>query len=312
MQVETVSNLFQRLCALAELFDSNTKLSISYTRKTRKISHGDGVTRIFMQDALSQFASLYLEHKGACTVFNCDAWRTMSASEIFYVGRALAMVIGHTNSFLPVRLPLAFASALANREPTIEELEYFLLKTNPEIYETITSYRDHNSLEECGYDTYQEALNQCAHYDDRDADTNTCIRFVSRVMADGFKSYASTSNLPTMNLPTLDYYLSGPFVIDRKQLKQKIGDSGQIGTFIKGLIDKLPERDLAILLRNWSGSSTVLDVNYGVSVSNDGGLMFRTCMTHLTIDPRLLGPDSSVNRADLIDMLTTPVTFVND
>ena len=306
--VETVSNLFQRLCALAELFDSNTTLSISYTHKTRQVSHGNGVTRAFMQDALSQFALEYLVQKGACTVYNTDAWRTMTPSEIFYVGRALAMVIGHTSSYLPVRLPLAFTTALAKREPTIEELEYFLLKTNPEIYETITSYSNNPvALVDCGYDTYQEALNQCVHYD---GDAYT--QFVSRVLADGFRSHALTSNLPVMNLPTLDYYLSGPFVIDRRQLKQKISDRGSIGTFIKGLIDKLPERKLAILLRNWSGSSTVMDTNYGVSESNDGGFTFRTCMTQLTIDPRLLGSDSSISRAGLIDILTTPITFIND
>lgn len=316
VRVETVTNLFLRLCSFAEIFDASTKLSISYTRKTNPISHGNGVTRVFMQDALSQFAVSHLIQKGASTVFNLEAWRCMNASEIFYAGKALAVAMKHIGNCLPVRLPLAVAAAIAKREPRIEELEYFLLQTDRKLYETITSYYDDpEGLKATGYDTYLDALHQCTHYNNADSDTNQFVSFVSRVLVDGFESHMGSTieSLRNMNLPTIDYFLSGDYVINREQLKQKINSSGSpVHAFVFELISTLPERKLAILLRNWSGSSTVLDNGYSVGEISREAVHFGTCAITLSINPQLLGPDSSIPRSELIDILTTPVTFINN
>lgn len=311
--IETCADRFERLCSLAEMFGRTTRLSIFYTRRAAGVSYGGGIRRVFTQDALSVFASQYLILYGSVCEFNLEAMRDMPVLKLFNMGRALHTAIYLTRTCLSVRLPVSILAALLKRELTIKELEYFVKKESPEIYESVCKYRDdQEGISMCGYASYESCLKQLIYYDSGTAETNARSLFISKVLADGIVSYAPIPNIESMNALTLDYYLSGEYSIDRIALAKLIKGSELVMGFIKGLITTLPEHKLAALLRNWTGSSVTKDAALRITEESKGSIKFRTCSRALIIDPRLITDSSIIPRADLIDLLTTPITAVND
>ena len=304
--IETCADRFERLVSLAEMFGRTTRLSIFYTRRANGVSYGGGVRRVFIQDALSVFASKYLIQHGSVSEFNLRALSDVPVLKLFNMGRALHLALYLTRTCLSVRLPISVCAALLKRELTISELEYFVEKEQPEIYGLVSQYRDDpEGISECGYASYDLCLRQLIHYD---TDTD----FISKVLADGIVSYAPIPNLESMNAPTLDYYLSGGYSIDRAALAKLIRGSDLVLGFVKGLITTLPEPKLAALLRNWTGSSVLKDASLRITEESNGSIKFRTCSRALIIDPKLIASSSPLPRADLIDLLTTPITAIND
>lgn len=313
IRVESHGDLFESLCAAAEMFGVKTRLIIKYTRKGQTTSHGDGITRTFIQDAVAQFASTYLTQLDGLTLFNLPAWRVLSPPQIFRIGRALHAAICNSRAPLPTRLPIGVCVAILGRRLTIEECEYLIHELKPEVYASVVKYRwDTRGLKDCGYASYEDCLHALLSYPDADTETDQYVSLISRILADGFKSYMDIPNFSKMAMPTLDYYLSGSYSIDRKLLLGKIKSAASLDGFIKEIIQTLPSEKLAVLLRNWSGSVVVSDVNYSVVETQDGRIFFSTCSRTLSLDPKLLRKSSFIPRAVLIDMLTTPVTHVRD
>lgn len=314
ISIQTCADRLERLSTMAELFNIETRFAISFDRKSRAVSYGEGPKLVFTQDALSQFASTYLTQHQALPTFNLEAFTGMAAPKLYAYGRMLHMAMTITESNLSIRLPLALLAAIKDRKPTIEELEFVAEKENPQVYSTVKPYRDDAAgLLDCGYTSYQECLETLVHYV---TDEHTPkIKAISRTIAEGLQSYAGIANLSKMNIPTLDYYMSGDYQINRNLLGSLLDfkSSAQFAvSFIRNLIASLPEEKLAVLLRNWTGTTVVINKPYYVESGRD--LMFKTCSMTLTVPSKLMTdqPGSPFTPETLTELLTTPVDYIRD
>ena len=308
IQIETFGDLFERLCSFAQMFGKDTMLKPDYTLQSKTVSNGLGIRRVFAQDALSQFAALYLLIHGACSEYNLEALSKLSLPELFMIGRALHLAMYMNRTCLSIRMPISFYAALLNREPEIDELEFFLKQESPDLFETITSYFDDpTGLEECGYTSYRECLSHAVYYQHADPEIDRQAAHISRALVVGFNSYAEVDNIKRMNMPTIDYYVSGSYCIDRALLSHKINCDNQVLLkFVRSLIERLPEDKLAIFLRNWTGSSVYKGTKCTVLETAKRDLEFATCGRKLHINPAILQKNNKAAINELVIMLTTP------
>ena len=313
ISIASCADRLERLTTIAEMFSVGTKLSITYVCKSKVISHGQGVLRVLIQDAVSQFASIYLTKHTASTSFRVEAFDDTGAHKLYALGRMLHMAIILTKSFLPIRLPLAFLVALKKREPTVAELEYMASKESPQALNCMQAYRnDPDGLADCGYDSYYSALSTLIHYDTGTYESNERTRIVSNLMAEGFLSYTTLAYLKASNMPTIDYYISGPYHIDRTLLINRLVGPKPLKKFMSELITILSEEQLAVLLRNWGGTAVLVDGPYTLSEC-DTEIFFQTCT--LTLEMPLefcLGDSTHIPRAIVIEILTTPIDHIRD
>ena len=124
-----------------------------------------------------------------------------------------------------------------------------------------------------------------------------------------------------MNYPTLDYYLSGDYVIDRDLLIENINisntssDINYKGTFTT-IIKSLSEDKLAILLKNWSGTTIVKkDTKYMISIIKSTNkqvinIYFGTCEVNIILTENIL-TDPKIDQI-VIDIFTTPMNTMVD
>ena len=313
VSIASCADRLERLSAIAEMFSVGTKLSITYICKTRVISHGQGVLRVLVQDAVSQFASIYLTKHRASTSFKVEAFEGISAHKLYILGRMLHMAIIVTKSFLPIRLPLALMVALKKREPTVPELEYVARKESPEAFDRLQAYRnDPDELAACGYDSYRESLCVLTHYDTNRPEVNERTLVLSELLAEGFLSYTPITHLVAANIPTIDYYISGPYSIDRTLLKDRLTGSNPIKQFMTEIITALPEEQLAILLRNWAGTAVLIDSPYTLKECNSE-IFFQTCTLTLEMPLKFCTNESiDIPRTTVIEILTTPIDHIRD
>lgn len=311
--VETCADKLDRLASIAEMFGSDTKVSISYAHRSKSVSYGAGVNRVFIQDALAQFASTYLIKHSACTELNLPAFEGMTAHKMYTYGRMLHMAMTLLGSALPLRVPTALLTAIKGREPVIDELEYLVQKERPDSFESMHQYRtEPSSLAACGYTSYQECLETAIHYNAFSPESNQTARAICKQMADGFLAYHSIKNRELMNFPTLDCYLSGPYTIDREHLKTLINGPSDLCEFMRKHIQTLPEDRLAVLLKNWTGTSVLMaDARYRVEYKQSHNIHFSTCSTILGIPKELVkGTAPGISCETLVDLLTTPTNHI--
>lgn len=316
VNIETYARRCERLALLAEMFGIYNKYDISIDRKGQTVSHGPGVKKVFVQDALSQFSSTYFTQHNACTSIDLAAVDSLTAPQLFAYGRMLHLAIAMTKHQLSIRLPVILLAAVLGRELTIPELEYIVTKETPESFESIQAYSlDPQGLADCGYDTYRECLEHTVHYYGTHTDTASQQRLkeISRVIAAGIVSITPIKNRKLMNLPTLDYYMSGDYCIDRSRLKDLItcyeSASIEYKDLIIEIIDTLTEEQLAILLKNWTGTSVAQNRSYLVSTSEN--IDFTTCSSTLRL-PRSATDQSIISRETLIELLTTPINYIEN
>lgn len=313
IQIETCADRLERLASVTEMFGSSVSLSITYIRESRRISYGEGVKRVFIQDAMAQFASTYLVQHSACSEFNLTAFESITAHQLHLYGRVLHFAMASVKSSLPLRLPIALLVALKGSEPTIEELEYFVQKETPEAFERMREYRfNPQTLTDCGYTSYRECLQACVFYDSQTPAINNRVRSICKRIADGFTAHLPIQNIELMNLPTVDCYLSGDYNIDRDLLSRRIHGDSTLCEFMRQHIMTMPENKLAILLKNWTGTAVLIDTRYKLDYRLKG-IHFATCSSALSIQRELVnGKVQGVSQEALIDILTTPVNFVMD
>lgn len=314
VQIETFGNLFERLCSFAEMFGKDIMLKPDYTLKSVTVSNGLGIKRVFAQDALSQFAMLYLIIHGACSEYNIEALSKLTPPQLFIIGRALHMAMYMNRTCLSVRMPISFLAALLNREPEIDELEFFLQQESPDVYDTITGYFDDPSgLEECGYTSYEECLKYTCFYQHADPEIDQRAKHISHALALGFNSFAEVDNIKKMNMPTIDHYVSGAYCIDRVLLISKLDCSHAILLkFVRNLIERLPEDKLAIFLRNWTGSSVYKGTKCTVLEIAKRDVEFATCGRKLHLNPAIFQKGNKDAIAELVDLLTTPESSIKN
>lgn len=332
ISIQTCSDRLDKLVSMAEMFHNDTAFAITFDRRSQVVSFGDGPKLIFVQDALSQFASVFLTQHQTCTSFNLEAFSDTTAPKLYAYGRMLHLAMTITGTCLSIRLPISLLAAIKGSVLSIPELEFFVEREIPETFKTIRAYdNDPAALADCGYSSYRECLETLVH----SSDSQSRIKAISQEIARGITDFRPIENLNRMNIPTLDYYMSGDYKIDRLNLKSRLQISFADTTgFVHAFIDTLLEQQLAILLRNWTGTSVLLDRMYRVEKGSD--LMFQTCSATLVLPRALLDPiergytlsvssglqsactdlipsDSNstpFTHAHLIELLTTPVAHV--
>ena len=282
-------------------------------RVTSEDASGDGVSRLFLESALREFESRYTIIHGNTVTFNSAAIAVEGAARedlMNKFGLILHMSMVMLRAHIPIRLPLSILSHIKGRALTILELEYFVSVSNPEIIDTIKACRDDPiALENMGYKTYRECLESIIHFG-LDEDMNDIA-----LIAKAFLSYTSVPNLNCMNMPTLDIYVSGPYVINRSRFKGLLKCSSTLRKFMSGLIDQASELQLQNLLKNWSGTSVLSNQYYKITSTSDSSvnIAFEACFHTLRIYSSLLG-DNEVFASikELYDALTTPIDHLTD
>ena len=326
LRIDVGSSRLDKLLSLVQMLDFRYNFSIEYTMGTKLISYGNGPKRDFLTGALTEFASKYLIKHNVCTELNLDSFKSMDDAQIKYHGMLLHLIICHNSNYLAVRLPLALISAIAQKEPTIEELEYFGKLADPETFKRMYEFREKpEAITEFGYQSYKHCLQVLCkfyHHDDDDS-LNKRTSHVCRILADGFKYYSPVANLTKMNMPTLDYYLSGDYRIDREVLIENLSikflakiKNDDYRKKILDIIRKMPEEKLAIMLKNWSGTSVVMrNTKYHIYIAKyakhkNTSVYFSACSMELYICEKILNNNDT--KECLVDLLASPMNIMID
>ena len=319
LSINLVSNNLEKMLSIAEMLPNDYNFSIEQVCKNKVISYGDGPKREFIDTAITFFSDKYLISYNRCCEFNLDMMKDISDDQLYYMGKMLHIMICHNKSHLPIRLPLSLLSALVEKEPTIDELEYFAKIEDPETFKNILECKDNIELiKETGRVDYKHCLLELCKYNYcENNEFNEKIKHISKQIAMGMLEYTKIKNLSIMNLPTLDYYLSGDYLLNRKLFFKNLNVYSPSNTDyslkVIEIINNLSDDKLSDLLKNWSGTSIVRkSYTYVIHILNDikDKIFFGTCGTYIDISENLL-TDTKFND-QIIDLLTVPINTMVD
>lgn len=315
------TNKFRKLLNIMELFRNRTDFDIKYINKNNIVSYGDGPKREFMESAINEFFEKYLIKHNILTTFNLEKISEFLEDELISIGYMLHAVICHSCNPLPFKLPLILLETVKKKPIKLEELEYFAKIEDPELFNNAFKFR--NNLEafkslDAGYDSYYDLICDVCKYQ-TNLDKN--ISEICKNIGIGFKSYMEIKNLNIMNYPTLDYYISGDPLIDRRLLIKNlevnsIDSETNYTDIVVNIIKNLSEDKLIILLRNWSGTSIVKkNVLYRVDIMKSKHMVnqdihYATCSLTMNISEEIIKTYGSSNL--LIDVLSSPMTSMID
>ena len=315
---------FDRFLIICDLTKGNADFDIQYSSKTQVNAIGNGARREFMEQSLDTFTSKYLVCDRSYPKFNLEEISKLSSEEHFNLGIMFHYVLSTNKNPIMFRLPINLLEAIASRTITLAELEFFANIQDKEVYAQLLPFKsDIEAFKalDCGFDTYEEKLREMCNYELN----NEKLTSICKDIADGFKFYMRTPNIDIMNIPTLDYYVSGDFTIDRDKLISLIHIDGSgfppFYKIIADIIKDLPEQKLIILLRNWSASSVVdRKQRYNITVEDvktptsekyyPPDIHFQTCSFRMFINKKLV--DDTTMYPILMEFLVTPMNSMRD
>lgn len=321
LSVQATASKFKKLLNIIESIRCVSDFSISFVEGKNVLSYGGGVTREFMDTAVKEFSDTYLIKGNYLVDYDLEKMAAFTNDELYCLGILFHTVICQSKCNLPIRLPLSFHSCILKKDFSLQELEYFAEIENPEIFNLVLSYKEKPDLIiDFGYDSYTDCLETLCKLKNSHSDTlvkevsNNLtketlqknevenINNINKCLRKGFNDYFIVNKLKKMNIPTFDYYLSGKFNLDRglliKNLSVTKEDSKNVSKFLDfavQFINQLSEKDLKVLLKNWTGYSVVLKSPYYIHILNKNknknkkksvsltGCKFSTCMCEITI-----------------------------
>lgn len=290
------TNLFDKLLIMSgSLILSKKKIAISLLDrfKHKQVASGDGPTKEFINDALIDFSNKYLIVNPNKTIeYNMTTMGSFTDVDLVTIGNMLSYIIANHGT-MPIRLPLTLLSTIQIRSPTNKELEYLLKIYDQDVYYNVTKYKyDPIALQAFGAGSYHEILRYLCKFVSSNA-----IKRLNYFIALGFNNQYKIPNIDKMNLPTLEYMMSGDFVIDKKKfvenIKFRYNDSkSKYAAFnkteFKCRIESLSDDQFKMMLKNWSGSYVIESkYNYRVDMSSlnrDVVLKIQTCSNDLYIN----------------------------
>ena len=303
---------FKKFLGIMESIRGGSDFTIKYINKNKVISYGDGPKREFLETAVLEFASEYMLQKNVCTYFNSELMGKFNSDELYCIGLMLHTVICHTKNHLPFRLPISLLIAIKGRPLTKAELEYFAQIEDPEIYNNVKPFgKNPDKFKSCksDFESYEELLSDLCGIIPKDSNNE-----IVNNIAKGILKYSKIKNLYIMDYPTLDYYFSGDYVIDRTTIIKNLNINNAYKDFFVNIIQTLPEKKLSILLRNWSGTTVVKkSCVYKITILKkqaDNDILFTTCSVTMNIQKKLL--DDLEMRSTLSDLLCIPITTMVD
>lgn len=269
-------------------------LNVTYEFDVSVYSYGRGTKLDFLDSAIKEFSNKYLIHENNFSLLNMEELK-LSEKKIRILGYIIYFIrtnLGKVN----FNYPLNFLAAILGREPYIYELEYFIRNRHPDIWTHLYRIKNHpDKIEETGYSNYLECLKSVCKFQTLDENEIGIMNALRK----GFFSY-NNLNVSDTNFPTMDAFLSN-CTIDRESFIKKISFvirfyknstnfNEEMNNFKKSLttfILSISEKELQILLKNWSGSSNIMNEDYFVIVT-DGieniDIKFVTCVKEMIIN----------------------------
>lgn len=303
LYISVDSSKLDKLLAISEMIDNRANIFINSTYDSEVISCGDGQRRQFFDLAMEEFQNRFLIKYNHLTEFN-DEIMKYNQNELFYLGSMFHMIMTIKKIHLNIRLPLVLIKNILKKDFTIQDLEFFAQKEDPIAFSNL------KKIQSTGSDSYEECLRSLCKYSGK-------IEFdvISKQIYKGFKFYSRVRKIKTMNFATLDYYLSGPYLIDRSKLSDQIIITQELSTKFSDLIINsikekllsLPEEKLSQLLKNWTGSSVIeRDQNLSIVIIEsgqnfEGDFLFQTYSSALIICKNMI---SKTIKGSLFDLIT--------
>lgn len=303
------TNLFDKLLIMSStLILTQKKISVNLIDRMnhKTIASGKGPTKEFINEALVDFSDKYLVVNPNKTVeYNTTAMSSFTDLDLVSVGNMLSYII-FNHGMLPIRLPLTLLSTILKKVPTNKELEYFLKIYDQDVLTNVLMYKyDHENMLTFGFGNYHTTLRAMCKFHSDDS-----IKRLDRLISLGFNNYHKISNIDKMDLPTLEYMMSGDFIINKKKFAEDIKIDDDNCKFDKvafrSKIEKLTDDQFRTMLKNWS-ASYVIDPKSGYSIGIDNSmntalLTIQTCTNSIYINPK-----ANCNLDNLIAQLIEPI-----
>ena len=167
--------------------------------------------QLMFENCLLEFATKHLAQNKCITEFNSQLMRYYSDEALMLFGKMIAIA----NNFgirIPFHLPLLWIAAIRRKLPTYTALEYFLYYEDREKFKSLKSIKIEEGLSERDY---IELLRSATRFIPQSPLIDIASMFtVSKKIADGFLSMTQISQIPQMNMQTIDYVLSGDYKSD--------------------------------------------------------------------------------------------------
>lgn len=260
------SSKFDLLKSIIQLFGPHIYYSIKYVDyyTDTVYSNGDGILIDFIYSSMCELRDKYFINEDVY-----PALKKMSINEQMIIGTVIHHSLVISETYLPIRLPLMLIEMISDKSMTISDFEYFGELQNKHAFDNIVGYHKKNEND------YLSALKELCKYreDEKDSFKN---------IMKGFNLMEMKINISKFNIPTLDYYLSGPLKIDRnafiKNIKSKNPD------IIQHIINIANEEQIQALLFNWSGTTSLTNNQYELEWKHDlEYIKFYTCSKSLYI-----------------------------
>lgn len=310
--IDIAKNKLDQALKLSSFFPSHEhiKLSVSYTCIRKIISHGDGVRRDFFDEISKQLLDKYFIAEGNFTRFNREQIDKLTDNQANNLGYLFNLIL-YNNGKFNFHFPLNFLETITDKKINGYEMEYFIQEREPDIYKHLLNIKNHpDQINEYGYQSYEECLKSLCRYEELNNNDD-----VIYYICNGFTDFCDSEYFK-INICTTDYLLSDTkpanrqLFIEKLEIEEFDGVNKSIfeSNFRNFIVD-LTELEFRVLLKNWSGSSTIIDKEYLVCFAKDSkqDINFYACTNTLQIDIRMLN-DYNV----LFDIIKTPFTTMID
>lgn len=226
---------------------------------------GIGSRYLAIETVLNDFADRFLIQHNHLTTLNLKALSYCDDVYLNLLGKALVMAFINLGNHLSIRLPLLLLAAICRCSLTLSELEFFAHQEDATAFESLQAIKDsksyaHDLRSICKLDACEEEVERSRYY--------ACA------IADGFLREITIDHALNMNLPTLDWCLSGDYDIDIADFVfNHIYYRGNFTTKQKNMfseyVRKLSIKDFRNLLLNWSGTSHIRKRPYIIRIANN-------------------------------------------
>ena len=214
-------NKFDKMVCLLDSVDVNCEFNFYIKQGVSEVlASGVGIQRSVADEMIRYFADKYLIRHNSLTTFNELALKGVTDDWLVNVGRLLHSVILGRKAGLEYHLPLDVLECIkgdTSNMLTDSDLEYFLELEDPELFKNVKKMKDHTPDSfreilcdsELEFKTYSDLLKSKCFYHKTTYGEN---------IAKGFLHKKEINRLIEMNFATLDYYITGDVLINRKEL----------------------------------------------------------------------------------------------
>lgn len=315
MIVDTRGLFNKLLTVYGTLTLTDTIISVAFIDRIKHVTtaFGKGATKEFINEAMMDFSRQYLiVHPNRSVEYNTDSMKLLTDIDLVTIGNLINYILLN-HCVLPIRLPLTLLSSILKKIPTDNELEYFLRIYDQDVLTEMAVYKyDYQAMMDVYCESYSDALRTMCKFR-----SNESIKRFDHFISLGFENNYKFKNLATMNIPTLDFMLSGDFVIDKKKFANGIefiyhNRYNFDRVAFKTAIQDLTDNQFKILVKNWSASYVVNPkANYQVDIELvDTHALFKIQTCSNTI---LLNYNENLSDIDnLISNLANPILSMRD